>query len=120
MILGGVGAGNSYFDPLAFARVTEVRFGNARFNSLRGPGVAQWDLGLFRRLTLSRGKTVQVRVEGFNVTNRPHFNVPGSNVSSMVRNADGSIRSLGGYTEITGTTGTKSERQVRLGIRFGF
>ncbi|MDQ3348884.1 MAG: TonB-dependent receptor, partial [Acidobacteriota bacterium] len=32
-ILGGVGRGNSYFDPLAFAPVTEARFGNAGFNT---------------------------------------------------------------------------------------
>ena len=119
-IYGKVGRGNSYFDPLAFAPVTEVRFGNAGYNSLRGPGVAQWDVGLFRQLGLGGQRTLQVRVEAFNVTNRPQFANPGSNRSSLQLNPDGSIRSLNGYTEITSTTGSKSERQVRLGIRFGF
>ncbi len=119
-ILGGVGRGNSYFDPFAFAPVTEARFGNSGFNILRGPGVAQWDLGLFRQIGLSGRKNLQVRVEAFNVTNRPQFNNPGSNRSSLQLNPDGSIRSLNGYTEITSTTGSKSERQVRLGIRLGF
>jgi glucose/arabinose dehydrogenase len=35
-------------------------------------------------------------------------------------NPDGSIRNLNGYTEITSTSGSKSERQVRLGLRIGF
>ena len=33
--LGGVGPGQAYYDWTAFARVTEARFGNAGFNSLR-------------------------------------------------------------------------------------
>ncbi|MGH9309821.1 MAG: carboxypeptidase regulatory-like domain-containing protein [Vicinamibacterales bacterium] len=119
-IFGGVGRDNSYFDPLAFAPVTEARFGNAGFNTLRGPGVAQWDVGLFRQIPLGGTANVQLRVEAFNVTNRPHFANPGANRSSLRLNPDGSIRDLNGYTEITDTTGTKSERQIRLGIRFGF
>ena len=119
-IFGGIGRGNPYFDPLAFAPVTEARFGNAGFNTLRGPGVAQWDIGLFRQIPLRGTANVQLRVEAFNLTNRPHFSNPGANRSSLRLNPDGSIRDLNGYTEVTSTRGTKSERQIRLGIRFGF
>jgi hypothetical protein len=54
-IYGEVGRGHSYFDPFAFAPVTEVRFGNAGFNTLRGPGTVQWDLGLFRQINFVHG-----------------------------------------------------------------
>jgi hypothetical protein len=119
-IYGGVGRGNSYFDPFAFAPVTEVRFGNAGFNTLTGPGTAQWDLGIFRRFDVGR-VNLQFRAEMFNVTNRPHFNNPGSNRSSLQLNPDGSIRNLNGYTEITSTSSNKfSERSVRFGLRIGF
>ena len=65
----------------------------------------------------SGGQTnLQLRVEAFNVTNTPHFSNPGSNRSSLQLNPDGTIRNLNGYTEITSTTGSKSERQVRLGF----
>jgi hypothetical protein len=119
-ILGGIGRGNSYFDPFAFAPVTEVRLGNSGFNSVVGPGRKQWDAGLFRQINLGGQRNLQVRVEAFNVTNTPHFGNPGSNRSSLQLNPDGSIRNLNGYTEITSTTGSKSERQVRVGVRFGF
>jgi hypothetical protein len=119
-ILGGVGRGNSYFDPFAFAVVSEARLGNSGYNSMIGPGVAQWDLGLFRQIGLGGAKNLQIRLEAFNVTNRPQFANPGSNRSSLQLNPDGSIRNLNGYTEITSTTGSKSERQVRVGLRFGF
>jgi hypothetical protein len=119
-IYGGVGRGNSYFDPFAFAVVSEPRLGTAGYNSMRGPGRNQWDVGLFRQIGLGGQRNLQFRIEAFNVTNTPHFGNPGSSRSSLQLNPDGTIRNLNGYTEITGTSGSKSERQVRLGIRLGF
>ena len=49
-ILGGIGRGNAYFDPLAFKPVTEARFGTAPWSAVRGPGYANWDFGLFRQI----------------------------------------------------------------------
>ena len=116
-ILGGTGPGQSYFDPLAFRSVTEVRYGTSGLNVLRGPGVTNLDLGLFREFRV-RGLQIQFRAEAFNATNTPHFNNPGANVSSMRLNADGTVNSLGGYTEIT--SARADERQVRLGVRIAF
>jgi hypothetical protein len=118
-ILGGTGRGNSYFDPLAFKPVTEARFGTSPYNFLRGPGVRQLDLSLFRQIQMGRQVNMQIRLEAFNVTNRPKFNNPGSNVSNLQLNPDGTIRNLNGYTEIT-STADDSERQMRIGIRFGW
>ena len=118
-ILGGTGRGNPYFDPLAFKPVTEARFGTAPYNFLRGPGVAQWDLSVFRQLGLGRQFNLQIRFDAFNVTNRPRFSNPGANVSNLQLNPDGTIRNLNGYTEIT-STADDSERQMRLGIRLAW
>ena len=119
-ILGGIGRGNSYFDPFAFAPVPEVRLGNSGFNSMVGPGRTQWDAGLFRQVSLGGPRNLQMRVEVFNVTNTPHFANPGANRSNLQLNPDGSIRNLNGYSEITSTSGSRSERQLRLGLRLGF
>lgn len=116
-ILGGRGPGQSWFDPLAFRSVTDVRYGNSGLNTLRGPGVVNLDLGLFREFRV-RGLQIQFRAEAFNATNTPHFNNPGANVSSMRLNADGTVNTLGGYTEIT--SAKPDERQVRLGVRIAF
>jgi hypothetical protein len=118
-ILGGVGPDKPYFEPLAFKPVTEARFGTAPFNVLRGPGVASWDLGVFRQFLLPRNMNLQIRVEAFNVTNRPRFNNPGANVSNLQLNPDGSIADLNGYAVITGTQ-DGSERQIRFGARLGW
>ena len=129
--LGGVGPGQPFYDPLAFRSVTDARFGTAGFNSLRGPGLVNLDAGLFREFRMTEQWRLQFRAEALNFTNTPHFNVPGNddnvsrtNVSNMQLNSDGSIRSLGNFMQITGTTNTGrdgiDERVFRLGLRLSF
>ena len=123
-ILGGIGSTKSWFDPLAFAPVTDARFGTAGFNSMRGPGYANLDLSFFRQFALTGSKTLQFRVEIFNVTNTPHFGNPNANVSNLLLNPDGTVKNLGGFSTITSTANTGregiDERLVRLGLRLGF
>jgi hypothetical protein len=76
------------------------------------------DLGLFRDFRVRERLQIQFRAEAFNFTNTPHFNNPGTNVSNMRLNADGTVNTLAGYTEITGAR--PDERQVRFGIRISF
>jgi Carboxypeptidase regulatory-like domain/TonB dependent receptor len=116
-ILGETGPGQSYFDPLAFRSITDVRYGNSGLNTLRGPGFTNLDLGLFREFRV-RDLQIQFRAEAFNATNTPHFNNPGNNVSNMRLNADGTVNTLGGFTEIT--SARPDERQVRVGVRIAF
>jgi hypothetical protein len=77
------GPGQSWFDPPAFQPVTEVRFGTAGFNSLRGPGTVNLDLGIFRQFAIGEGK-LELRAQAFNATNTPDFN-PDANVSNDER-----------------------------------
>ncbi len=116
-IPGGHGVGQPYFNPNAFAPVTEVRFGNTGRNILRGPGVFNLDAGLFRKFAIKEKIQMQIRAECFGVTNTPQFGNPGANVSNLTRNADGSVRALNGFGEITSATG---ERQFRFAVRLSF
>ena len=106
--LGGIGAGDPYYDPSAWARVTDVRFGNTGRNTVRGPGWWNIDLSLFRQFPIGRKVTLEARVEAFNLTNTPHFGNPNGNVNS------------GGFMTIDGTSGNSPERQIRLGARLQF
>jgi hypothetical protein len=116
-ILGGVGRGNSYFDPTAFVPVTAVRFGTGGRNNLRGPGLFNIDASLFRDFSI-RAVTMQFRAEVFNVTNRPAFNNPGANASSATRAADGTITALGGFSEILSAAATERQARFALKVRF--
>jgi hypothetical protein len=121
--LGGVGSGASFFDPLAFAPVTQARFGTAGFNLLRGPGVVDWDFSLFRAFSIKERFKLEFRAESFNFSNTPHFSNPGGNVSNMVLNPDGTVKNLAGYSQILSTVVLGrdfDERQFRFGLRLNF
>ncbi|MCU1324656.1 MAG: TonB-dependent receptor family protein [Bryobacterales bacterium] len=121
--LGGIGSNSAYFDVTAFRPVTDVRFGTSGFNSLRGPGIANLDASLFRTFRFKERMSLQLRVEALNSTNTPHFANPASNVSNLQLNPDGSVRNLNGFGVITSTNRTGrqyDEREMRLGVRFGF
>jgi hypothetical protein len=114
--------GSSWFDPTAFAPVTTAAFGNSSFNSLRGPGATDFDASVFRDFPIWERLSMQFRAEGFNVTNTPHFSVPGSNASSAAY-TNGNITALQGYSQITGTTPLGrllDARYFRFGVRFTF
>jgi hypothetical protein len=113
-----VGPNLSWFDPLAFRAVNEVRFGGTGLNILRGPGLVSVDCNVFRSFRIHERYALQFRAEAFNVTNTPHFNNPAANASSMTLNADGSVRSLGGFTVISGAR--DDARQLRFAFRFSF
>jgi hypothetical protein len=110
--LGGIGVGTPFYDPTAFADPNAARFGNTAFNILRGPGLFNWDFGVFRDFSLSERFKLQFRMESFNFTNRPHFGQPDNDVTSNT------------FMTITSTTNLAregiDERQFRLGLRLSF
>jgi hypothetical protein len=110
---GGVGRGTPYYDPTAFAEVTEARFGNTGYNILRGPGLFNWDFGLTREFSFSDRLRLQFRAEAFNFTNTPHLDVPDNNVSD---GAD--FMTITGVRDL-GREGI-DERQFRFGLRLIF
>jgi hypothetical protein len=111
--LGGKGHSTPYFDPSAFAEVTEARFGTSGYFSQRGPGLFNWDFGLTREFAITSGVKLQFRMEAFNFTNTPHLANPDNDVG------DGSD-----FMTITDTQDLAregiDERQFRLGFRVVF
>ena len=61
---------------------------------------------------------LQFRTESFNAANTPHCSNPSGSSSIASRNADGSIRNLGGYSTIT--SASADHRQVRFALRISF
>jgi hypothetical protein len=110
--LGGIGLGTPFYDPTAFAAVTGARFGTVGFNTLRSPGTANLDLGIFREFPITEGIKLQFRAEAFNATNTPHFAAPQSNVSAA------NFMTITN-TRVFGREGI-DERVFRFGLRLGF
>jgi hypothetical protein len=101
-----------WFDPSAFALPQAGYYGNARRNSLRGPGLKTLDLGFFKDLPVARA-TVQLRVEAFNVLNWVNLGLPDA---AALFNADGTRRPGAGRITTTATPA----RQVQIGARLRF
>jgi hypothetical protein len=108
----GIGPDEPFYDPTAFANVTERRYGTTGRNQFRGPGFFNYNMSLFRTFPLPGGqKRLQFRLEGFSVTNTPQW-----------RNPNGSVTS-GSFMRITATRGDADQggaRYVRFGLRFEF
>ena len=112
--LGKVGDAGTWFDTSAFARVTEVRFGNVGRNTMSGPGVVNMDLSLFRTFKLTEKLGMQFRAEAFNLSNTPHFGNPIGSINSSNFGRILSTQSGTGRDAIGGS------RQFRFGLRLSF
>ncbi len=110
--LGDIGVGTPFYDPTAFAAVNGARYGSMGFNVLDGPGIANWDFGVFRDFAVTERMKLQFRMEAFNFTNTPHFGQPqGSFTNSK-------------FLMVTGTDSQSregiDERQFRFGLHLSF
>lgn len=75
---------NRYFDPLVYQAPAPYTFGNTpRFMAgLRGPGVANFDVSVFKNIPLWERVSLQFRAEAFNIANRAEFGLPNTSIGS--------------------------------------
>jgi hypothetical protein len=81
--------GNFYFDPTAFdctfnsdghlAPGSVASFGDLGRNTLRGPGINNWDISFLKRTTIHESKLLEFRAEFFNAFNHAQFLNPDRN-----------------------------------------
>lgn len=82
--LGDAFSQNRYFNTSCFVAPGNFRFGNESRtdNVLRAPGIANFDLALFKETHLSERLILQLRVESFNLFNRVQFGAPNTSIGS--------------------------------------
>ena len=82
----GKGRGASlqrYFNVDAFRAVTQTgRVGTAPINAIRGPGIKNVDVSLFKNIRIREGMRLQTGVETFNVFNHSQFEDVGAQINS--------------------------------------
>jgi len=52
------------------------------FSNLRADGINQWDPSISKRFALAEKKSVQIRMEAYNVLNHPVFAAPSTTASN--------------------------------------
>ena len=107
-----------YFNPGAFAvpgTLSDIRgnpvrmFGNAGRSILRGPGSRNLDLSLFRDIRTSETARMEFRVEAFNLSNTPTFELSGATTAPLTVGDPAFGRLTGSQTV---------GRQVQFGLKF--
>jgi hypothetical protein len=104
------GGPNRYFNPAAFIQPLPGTYGNAGRNILQGPGLAETDVSLGKKFSLSDRLDLQFRSEFFNVFNHTNFNTPNPVVYAS---ATGGPSPTAGVITSTSTT----SRQIQLGLK---
>ena len=72
-VLGGP---DRYWDVTCFELAAANTRGNLGRNSLTGPGLVTSDVALVKSFAAGSARSLQLRLEGFNVFNRANFAVP--------------------------------------------
>jgi hypothetical protein len=80
--LGGVGPGQHWFDPTAFAQPGPNRFGTAGLNILRGPALHSYNTSIFKQFPVKERGKIEFRAEFFNLTNTPLFANPAATLGT--------------------------------------
>jgi hypothetical protein len=93
--------------PPDFGAGTEARVDS----SLRGPGINNFDLAIFKRTNIGERMGVEFRTEFFNLFNHPYFGMPSENLGN------------GTFGEVTSTVAggvASPERLVQFALKFVF
>ncbi len=106
-----------WFNPLAFARPADGSLGNVGRNTLRGPGINNWDISLFKNVNFSERVRLQLRLETFNTFNHTQFSGINTGISAPNPGDRITAATIGSAGQITGT---RDPRNVQLGGKFIF
>jgi hypothetical protein len=96
-----------WFNTDAFALQPLGTFGNAPRNVVIGPGIFNFDMSIIRNFRFTTSKSLQFRLEAFNVLNQPVWNDPNMSMSNLA--LFGTINST-----------RKPMRELQLGVKFVF
>jgi len=124
-VCNGYSLPSCQFNPNAFDATPIGTYGNAGRNLLRGPGFQQVDISLFKNTRFSETKSLQLRVDVFNILNRANFAEPSG---GLARGDNNTVRPTAffGQSIVTvgnnlgGLLGFGGPRQIQLSARFNF
>ncbi len=95
-----------WFDTACFANPAQFQFGNYEIGQVRGPTLLTTDFSVFKRTSLGGSRSMEVRIETFNIFNRAHFSNPNTSFGNSQ------------FGRISSTR--LPSREIQLGARFLF
>jgi hypothetical protein len=106
-----------WFNPLAFGRPADGTLGSTPKGFLRGPGINQWDISLFKNTRVGDRVTVQLRLETFNTFNKEQFNTVNTGVNVPNAGQPVTEATRGQLGQITSF---RDPRQIQAGLKIYF
>jgi len=104
----------NYIKVQCFAFPAAGSLGNLGRNTLRGPGMQDYDASLFRNWHLFHERsTLQFRVEAFNLFNKPNFQAPKTKIF------DGNGSAIASAAILPSPTAT-SERELQFALKLNW
>ncbi|MCZ2079364.1 MAG: TonB-dependent receptor [Bryobacterales bacterium] len=100
-----------WFNPAAFAQPAFGTLGNSAPGVIVGPGLVNFNFGLFKYFNITETGRLQLRMTSTNFFNHPNFGNPNTDISSA---------NAGRISGITGRGLGAGSRTIRLGARFDF
>jgi Carboxypeptidase regulatory-like domain len=97
---------SNYLNPTAFAYPDTGTYGNEPARGIEGPGFWNIDMALARLLDAGGGKTIELRVEAFNLLNHVNWGDPGTNLDAAT------------FGRITTQNG--NSRILQFAVKYGF
>jgi hypothetical protein len=119
----------AYIDTSCFAPAPKGSIGNdSGINTIRGPGLNNWDMSLFKKIPLRERASIQLRVEAYNVFNHTNWTTLNTaaqfnpttgalvNAANPVTNRDG----FGALTAVRAAGQPGSPRIIQLAGKISF
>jgi hypothetical protein len=95
-----------WFDTSCFANPAQFQFGNYEIGQVRGPKIVTTDFSVFKRTSLGSTRSMELRIEMFNIFNHALFSNPNTSFGNSQ------------FGRITSTR--LPSREIQLGARFLF
>jgi hypothetical protein len=111
------GQNPQWFNPAVFAAPAPGSFGNFRRNSIYGPGVANFNMSLFKNFNFTENTRIQLRFEAYNVFNHTQWGNINVGLSAPTSGTTFSGANAGSSGQITST---RDPRQLQFGGKFYF
>lgn len=125
-IEGNRDGNRGFINPAAFGLPARLVYGNAPRNAGRGPGLVQFDLSLSKNFAITEKHKIELRVDGFNIFNRPQYGQPDGFLGTVTYNAAG-IPSLAANPffgqsrfPLSVDVGTGTNRSWQFSLRYNF
>jgi hypothetical protein len=116
----GPNGGKTWFRNIdAFAEPNYGGPGNISRNQFYGPGFVNFDLSFSKKTKITERADLELRIEGYNIFNHPHFTNPGADINTLGNLHDSSL-----FGVITSTASrpdaTTSARQMQVALKLNF